>query len=70
MPIPHHTPDLESPIMEPDPLQRLSLAVKELNRLIHRAKHLGALAEQPLPHQESSKASLQDPEAPGPSDKK
>lgn len=70
MPIPHHTPDTESPRIAPDPLQRLSLAVKELNRLINRAKHLGELAEQPLPQQESSKASLQNPGAPVPSDKK
>lgn len=32
-----------------DPLKRLSLAVKELNRLINRAKHLGELAKQPFP---------------------
>lgn len=61
MPIPHHSPHTESHTMGPDPLQRLSLAVKELNRLINRAKHLGELAEQPIPHQESSKSSLDNP---------
>ncbi|MGD9850643.1 MAG: hypothetical protein AB7T38_05205 [Nitrospirales bacterium] len=70
MPIPHHTPDTESPTIASDPLQRLSLAVKELNRLINRAKHLGELAEQPLPQQESPKASLQNPGSPVSSDKK
>ena len=64
MQIPSHPPDTESHMIRPDPLQRLSLAVKELNRLINRAKHLGELAEQPLPQQEHSKSILHNPEVP------
>lgn len=70
MPIPHHSPDTESPTMGPDPLQRLSQAVKELNRLINRAKHLGELAKQPLLQQENSKATVPPPGGSIPSDTK
>ena len=58
MPIPHHSPDPESHTMGPAHLQRLSQAVKELNRLINRAKHLGELAQQPLPQKDSLKATV------------
>ena len=44
-----------------DPLKRLSLAVKELNRLINRAKHLGELAQQPFPQLPDSHPSDQQP---------
>ena len=44
-----------------DPLNRLSLAVKELNRLINRAKHLGELAKQPFPQPPDSQPSEQHP---------
>lgn len=49
MSTPPLTSNTEPQTIGPDPLKRLSLAVKELNRLINRAKHLGELAEQPLP---------------------
>lgn len=32
-----------------DPFQRLSLAVRELDKLIHRANQLAHLSQQPLP---------------------
>lgn len=51
LPPPSHT---ESSSRGLDPLQRLSKAVKELNRLISRAKHLGGLTEQPISDPEVS----------------
>lgn len=70
MPTPHHSLHTESRTMGADPLQRLSQAVKELNRLINRAKHLGELAEQPLFQQEDPMAPMPPSGVSPPSDKK
>ena len=46
------TPTLLSnhtPTITPDPIKRISLAVRELDKLIDRAKQLASLSEQPFP---------------------
>ena len=47
-----HTPMLfsnQSTTDEQDPLKRLSLAVRDLDKLINRANQLASLSEQPPP---------------------
>jgi hypothetical protein len=39
----------QSPTNKHDPIKRLSLAVRELDKLINRANHLASLSEQPFP---------------------
>ena len=41
-------PGKHSPTIKPDPIQRLSLAVLELDKLINRANQLASLSEQPF----------------------
>ncbi|MCB9710130.1 MAG: hypothetical protein R3B83_13295 [Nitrospirales bacterium] len=67
LPPPSHT---ESSSRGLDPLQRLSKAVKELNRLISRAKHLGGLTEQPISDPEVSSEPSQNPTLPQATEKK
>ena len=42
-------PRNQSPTNTHDPIKRLSLAVRELDKLINRANHLTSLSEQPFP---------------------
>ena len=41
-------PSKHSPTIKPDPIKRLSLAVRELDKLINRANQLASLSEQPF----------------------
>lgn len=59
MPSPPSTYEPEKQSVGQDPFKRLSLAVKELNRLINRAKQLAESTDQPIPRQQDSKASPQ-----------
>ncbi len=42
-------PGNQSPTIKRDPIKRLSLAVRELDKLINRANQLASLSEQPFP---------------------
>ena len=49
-------PRNQSPTNKHDPIKRLSLAVRELDKLINRANHLASLSEQPFPKVASTQA--------------
>ena len=64
-------PRNQSPTNTHDPIKRLSLAVRELDKLINRAHHLTSLSEQPFSKNKTVQAPLptkNNPTVPGSSD--
>ena len=64
-------PGNQSPPNKHDPIKRLSLAVRELDKLINRANQLASLSEQPFPKNKTGQPPLlteSNPTSPGSSD--
>lgn len=55
-------PEKQSPTHKHDPIKRLSLAVRELDKLINRANHLARLSEQSFSKVTSAQTSPLSPE--------
>jgi hypothetical protein len=51
-------PGNQSPTIKHDPIKRLSLAIRELDKLINRTNQLASLSEQPFPKNKTGQPSL------------